>query len=80
MPETTALQDDEPLRTAKELQAKEILKKSTAYRLAKAGIIPSYMVGTGKTGVRFRVSEVLAALRRPVRQVNEPDKEVTVAR
>ena len=33
--------------------------------MAKAGLIPSYFVGTAKRGVRFKVDEVLAALRRP---------------
>jgi hypothetical protein len=56
----------EPLVDATELEAKGVLRKSSAYRLAKTGAIPSYMVGPAQTGVRFRVSEVLAALRRPV--------------
>ena len=55
----------EPLLTANELEAKGILRRTTAYRLAKSGSIPSYIVGPARTGVRFRVSEVLAALRRP---------------
>lgn len=55
----------EPLETATDLEKAGILKRSGAYRLAKAGVIPSYMVGSKQTGVRFRRSEVLAALRRP---------------
>jgi hypothetical protein len=35
--------------------------------MAKAGKIPFYQVGVGGRGIRFRVSEVLEALRRPVR-------------
>jgi hypothetical protein len=55
----------EPLETASDLEQAGILKKSSAYKLAKHGIIPSYAVGPKQTGVRFRRSEVLAALRRP---------------
>lgn len=46
--------------------AKEALgtATSTLYRMAKAGKIPSYTVG--RTGVRFDIEEVRAALRRRV--------------
>jgi hypothetical protein len=56
----------EPLETATELDRAGIVKRGCAYKLAKQGIIPSYLVGPKRTGVRFRRSEVLAALRRPV--------------
>lgn len=56
----------EPLETATELDRAGIVKRGSAYKLAKQGIIPSYLVGPKQTGVRFRRSEVLAALRRPV--------------
>ena len=56
----------EPLETATELDRAGIVKRACAYKLAKQGIIPSYLVGPKQTGVRFRRSEVLAALRRPV--------------
>ena len=55
----------EPLETAMELERAGIVKKGSAYKLAKQGIIPSYLVGPKQTGVRFRRSEVLTALRRP---------------
>ena len=55
----------EPLETATELARAGIIKKGSAYKQAKLGIIPSYLVGPKQTGVRFRRSEVLAALRRP---------------
>lgn len=55
----------EPLETATELEQAGIVKRGSAYKLAKAGVIPSYLVGPKQTGVRFRRSEVLAALRRP---------------
>ncbi len=62
----------EPLETAAELERAGIVKRGCAYKLAKAGIIPSYAVGPKQTGVRFRRSEVLAALRRPAaREVKE---------
>jgi hypothetical protein len=56
----------EPLETATELERAGIVKKGSAYKLAKQGIIPSYLVGPKQTGVRFRRTEVLDALRRPV--------------
>ena len=56
---------DETLVSAAALEERGILPKGTAYRMAKAGLIPSYTVGTKGRGVRFRVEEVLAALRRP---------------
>jgi hypothetical protein len=55
----------EPLETAIELERAGIVKRACAYKLAKAGVIPSYLVGPKRTGVRFRRSEVLVALRRP---------------
>ena len=59
------------LVTAADLEARGILKKGTAFRMAKAGLLPAYYCGTKKRGVRFSVAEVLAAMRRPVR-VGEP--------
>lgn len=56
---------NEPLETAAELERAKILKKSASYKMAKLGLIPSYSVGLKRRGVRFRRSEVLAALRRP---------------
>lgn len=53
------------LVTATVLERRGILRKGTAYRMAKAGQIPSYAAGTKRRGVRFRVEEVLEALRRP---------------
>ena len=55
----------EPLETATELERAGIIKKSCAYKLAKQGVLPCYLVGPKQTGVRFRRSEVLLALRRP---------------
>ena len=62
----------EPLETAMELERAGIVKKSCAYKLAKQGTIPSYLVGPKQTGVRFRRSEVLAALRRPASHEVKP--------
>ena len=53
------------LVSAGALERRGILQKGTAYKMAAAGQIPSYTVGAKKRGVRFRVEEVLAALRRP---------------
>lgn len=76
-----AVLDVEPLLTASELEAKGILRRTTAYRLARSGAVPSYCVGPARTGVRFRVSEVLAALRRPANPAQiEKDKSTAHAR
>jgi excisionase family DNA binding protein len=40
--------------------------RSSIYRLARAGRIPSYAAGPRRTGLRFSVEEVMAALRRPM--------------
>jgi hypothetical protein len=63
----------EPLETATDLERAGIVKRACAYKLAKLGIIPSYLVGPKQTGVRFRRSEVLAALRRqaPIGQIRD---------
>lgn len=57
--------NDEPLVSARILEEKQILPKGSAYRLAKQGLIPCFSVGAKKRGVRFRISEVVTALRRP---------------
>lgn len=54
------------LVTAAVLEERGILTKGTAYRMARSGQIPCYSVGTEGRGVRFRIDEVLAALRRPI--------------
>jgi excisionase family DNA binding protein len=54
------------LVSAAALEARGILSRGTAYRMAKAGLLPSYTVGTKGRGVRFRIDEVLEALRRPI--------------
>lgn len=57
----------EPLESATDLERAGIIKKGCAYRLAKQGVIPCYLVGPKQTGVRFRRSEVLESLRRPAK-------------
>lgn len=68
--------NDEPLVSARTLEEKQILPKGSAYRLAKQGLIPCFTVGTKGRGVRFRISEVVEALRRPGFNV-EPRAVVT---
>lgn len=53
------------LVTASEIERMGVLRKGTAYRMAKVGKLPHYVVGTRTRGIRFNVDEVLAALRRP---------------
>lgn len=60
------MSSDYRLVTAVDLERMGVLRKGTAYRMAKVGAIPSYAVGATKgRGVRFKIEEVLAALRRP---------------
>lgn len=40
--------------------------RSSLYRLAKTGRVPSYSAGPRMSGVRFSIPEVMEALRRPV--------------
>jgi len=58
--------DEHRLVTADELEQLGILRRGTAFRMAKAGLLPSFQCGVKGRGVRFRVDEVLTALRRPV--------------
>lgn len=58
--------NSDQLVTAQELEARGVMKKGTAYRMAKAGKLTHYAVGCNGGGIRFRVDEVLAALRRPM--------------
>lgn len=53
------------LVTAAVLEERGILKRGTAYRMVKAGKIPHYVVGMRTRGIRFKIDEVLATLRRP---------------
>lgn len=57
--------NSEQLVTAQELEARGIIKKGTAYKMVKAGKLIHYKVGCVGGGIRFRVDEVIAALRRP---------------
>jgi len=57
--------NDDQLVTAQELEARGVMKKGTAYRMAAAGKLIHYKIGCAGGGIRFRVDEVLAALRRP---------------
>lgn len=55
----------EPLVKAIDLSRQKILTTGSAYSMAAAGLIPSYRVGCTRRGLRFRISEVIAALRQP---------------
>ena len=54
------------LVTVKEAAEAVGMGVGSLYRLAKAGIVPSYAVGPRRSGVRFSIAELKAALRRPV--------------
>lgn len=53
----------ERLVTVSELVRRGILKRGAAYGMARAGLIPIYRVGRTRRGIRFRVGEVIDALR-----------------
>lgn len=57
--------NSEQLVTAKELEVRGILKKGTAFKMAAAGKLVHYKIGCAGGGIRFRVDEVLLALRVP---------------
>ena len=56
---------EQELVTATGLEERGILKKGTAYRMAKLKLIPCAYVGPKRGGIRFSPPEVLAALRGP---------------
>jgi len=64
MPQEKTEVDNEPLEKASAFEGDGI-PRGSLYKMAKLGIVPCYHVGPKRTGVRFRRSEVLAALRRP---------------
>jgi hypothetical protein len=55
------------LMTARQMFEAHGIPPGMAYRLAKAGIIPSYKMGVKGRGIRFNPEEVLQALRRPAK-------------
>jgi len=59
------MDSDNRLVTAQDLERIGVMRKGTAYRMVAEGRLPHYIVGCRGRGVRFRVGEVLAALRRP---------------
>lgn len=48
---------------ARELERRKILKAGTAYKMAKAGLIPFRRVGAKAGSVEFNPAEVIAALK-----------------
>jgi len=57
----------EKLVTARVVSEALGMAQSQVYRLSKAGIIPSFLVGAKRGGVRFDLHEVKEALRRPAK-------------
>ena len=49
--------------TARVLEGRNIMKAGTAYRMAKAGLIPFVPAGVKLGGIRFNPAEVIAALK-----------------
>jgi excisionase family DNA binding protein len=56
--------DPEPLVKARVIRQQTNVPEGTIYRMARKKLIKSYRIGEKGGGVRFRVSEVLAALER----------------
>jgi len=56
---------DQELVTAAGLEQRGILKKGTAYRMAKLDLIPFCKVGPRRGGIRFSPTDVLNALKQP---------------
>ena len=61
------MDNDNRLVTAQDLELLGVMRKGTAYRMAADGKLPHYLVGCRGRGIRFRVDEVLEALKRPVK-------------
>lgn len=59
------MSEKDELVTAAGLEERGILKKGTAYRMAKLNLIPCSYVGPKRGGIRFSPLAVLEALRRP---------------
>jgi hypothetical protein len=59
------MNNDNRLVTAQDLEEIGVMRKGTAYRMAADGKLPHYLVGCRGRGIRFKVEEVLASLRRP---------------
>jgi hypothetical protein len=59
------MSEKDALVSAAELEARGILKKGTAYRMAQLGLIPCSHVGAKRGGIRYSPLAVLEALRRP---------------
>ena len=60
------METDNRLVTAQDLERIGVMRKGTAYRMAADGKLPHYLVGCRGRGIRFRINEVLEALKRPV--------------
>ena len=61
------MDSDDRLVTAQDLERIGVMRKGTAYRMAADRKLPHYLVGCRGRGIRFRVNEVLEALKRPVK-------------
>lgn len=64
--------DSYELVTAAELEARGILKRGTAFRMVRNGLLPAYRVGVTGRGLRFSVPEVVSALRRAGKSEDHP--------
>jgi hypothetical protein len=65
----------EPLEKAKVISEKTHVPVSTLYRMERQKLLKSYRVGAKFGGVRFRLSEVLTALRREPEDQGGPKSE-----
>ncbi len=56
-------EDDDKVVTAQGLERNLNIPRTTIFRMVRAGQIPHYRIGVGRRGLRFKVAEVLDALR-----------------
>jgi len=68
----------EPLFSAKEVDSKIRIPAPTVRRMHLAGLINGYRVGEKQRGVRFRISEILAAIKvKPIPNQQDGTKAAT---
>lgn len=66
---------EEPLVTAREVDAQLKIPSSTVHRMHRRGLLQGYYVGEKSRGVRFRLSEVLSALRQKPTPIKKEGKK-----
>lgn len=77
-PLRTARAPEEPLVTASQVDEQLKIPASTLGRMRRAGLLQAYYVGATSSGVRYRISEILDAIRtRPTTAKKKPVRTTT---